>query len=116
MRNVGDNEGQVVVGELGNLRDGLHTVAPCSARTGLSGLEHQDVTRVRALQQPPCHRSSGNAAADDDRVGKCREVGCAAVVGEVIGRVLPVADCRVGARERDGYFGPFIHYEYQSLR
>jgi hypothetical protein len=93
----------------GVMRKGGVTVPPCGAGAGLSGFEHENGAWIRALQEVPGYGGPGDAAADDDGVGGRREVRRGAVVGHGVGRVLPVADCWVGAGEGDGDLGAFVH-------
>ena len=94
-----------------------HTIPPRSTRTSLPRFQHQHTPRPRSLstlplQQMPRDSSARNPAADDDSLSLRGQVGRAAVVGQRVRRVLPVACGRVGAGGRDGDVGAFVHVPF----
>lgn len=89
----------------------IYTVPACRAGAGLTRFQHQDAARVGALEEVPGDGGAGDAAADDDGVGGGGEVGGGPVVGDGVGRVLPVADGWVGRGEGDGDFGALVHFD-----
>src|SRR5690606_17449992 len=85
------------------------TVSARGAGACLAGFEHYNGARIGPLQKVPSDGGPSNSATDDHGVGRGRQVGRGAVVGEGIRRVLPVADRRLVARKRDGDLGALIH-------